>query len=184
MFDVLTEHLHALALAVKPHGIVLTVAGGFGLVLRERELARRGASTLRKTPMTRSTEDLDVLLTAEMIVDAVCLSALRNTLDSLCTPPLGLGSTASLGSRTRRPLSSPALRHGRKTSWSSPHFCVGKTPASGSRRSLVAAGMTPRATSASLPASGRPSPSIRWSGGSSTPPPARTFYGRRRALGM
>lgn len=81
--DLLRQELYALALALRDRGVPLVVGGGYGLLLRQRRVAESEARTLRQVPPARSTEDLDVYLTAELVADAERVAALRDTLVEL-----------------------------------------------------------------------------------------------------
>lgn len=78
--DLLRQELYALALALRDRDVPLVVGGGYGLLLRQRHIAESGAQTLRRVPPARSTEDLDVYLTAELIADVERVTALRDAL--------------------------------------------------------------------------------------------------------
>ena len=78
--DPLRGELYALALSLRERGVPLVVGGGYGLLLRQRHVAESGARTLRRVPPARSTEDLDVFLSAELIADADRVAALRDAL--------------------------------------------------------------------------------------------------------
>lgn len=81
--DPLRGELYALALALRERVVPLVVGGGYGLILRQRHVAEGGTRTLRRVPPARSTEDLDVFLTAELIADADRVAALRDALADL-----------------------------------------------------------------------------------------------------
>lgn len=83
ILDVLRNELCRLTIALKSYGIILYIGGGYGLLLRQKYVMEGGARTLRHIPPERSTEDLDIYLTAEVIVDVVAMRAIRDTLRSL-----------------------------------------------------------------------------------------------------
>ena len=69
----------------------LTVGGGFGLYLKRRHLERSGGRTLLDAalwPAIRSTNDLDVILRAEMLADAGRVSLLADRLGRLGYTPV------------------------------------------------------------------------------------------------
>jgi hypothetical protein len=81
--DLLRQELYKLASALQDREVPLMVGGGYGLLLRQRRLTESGAVTLRRMPPARSTEDLDVYLTAELVADAGRVAALRDALTDL-----------------------------------------------------------------------------------------------------
>lgn len=88
MHDVLREELRRLVLMLQSPGVPLIVGGGYGLLLRQRHIASTGARTLRAVPPARSTEDIDLFLTAELIADSEIVAALRDALGSLGYRPV------------------------------------------------------------------------------------------------
>lgn len=86
--DPLLKDLRTLARTVAGDGIVLTVGGGYGLVLRARLVAERGSPTLSEMRLNaRSTADIDCFLSAEVITDAAKTRALRSAIDALGYAP-------------------------------------------------------------------------------------------------
>lgn len=78
----LLDLLHALG--NDAHGILL--GGGYGLYLKQLHLAQAGVRTLigaELWPAPRATEDLDLMLSAELVADARSMTALRAALDKL-----------------------------------------------------------------------------------------------------
>lgn len=72
------------ALGNDAHGILL--GGGYGLYLKQLHLAGAGVRTLIGAdlwPAPRATQDLDLMLSAEMVADARSMTALRASLDKL-----------------------------------------------------------------------------------------------------
>lgn len=72
------------ALGADAQGILL--GGGYGLYLKQIHLADAGVRTLIGAglwPAPRATEDLDLMLSAELVADARSMTALRATLDKL-----------------------------------------------------------------------------------------------------
>lgn len=76
--DLLGDTLYQVSTSLNQRGIFPLIGGGYGLLLRHRYLQKTGAHTLRRILPTRSTEDLDVFLTAELIADAEKVKALRD----------------------------------------------------------------------------------------------------------
>lgn len=72
------------ALGDDAQGILL--GGGYGLYLKQLHLAQAGVRTLigaEVWPAPRATEDLDLMLSAELVADARSMTALRAALDRL-----------------------------------------------------------------------------------------------------
>ncbi len=78
--DILREELGRLAVALEPHGIPLIIGGGYGLLLRQEHLEHSGIRTVRGVPEARSTNDLDIFLSVEILTDACKMRALRDVL--------------------------------------------------------------------------------------------------------
>lgn len=82
--DPLFDWLHALASRLDRDAVRITIAGGYGLLLRETVARRRGSRPRRGIPAaTRSTDDLDVLLAVEIITDPAKMRSIREALDDL-----------------------------------------------------------------------------------------------------
>jgi len=78
----LLDLLHALGSDAR--GILL--GGGYGLYLKQLHLAGAGVRTLIGAdlwPTPRATQDLDLMLSAELVADARSMTALRDVLDKL-----------------------------------------------------------------------------------------------------
>ena len=86
--DLLRKELIRLANALAGHGIVLIVGGGYGLVLKAQHLRSTGVTTLRGVPLLRSTDDIDVFLSTEVITDVGKMRVLRETIDKLGFEPI------------------------------------------------------------------------------------------------
>lgn len=72
MTDILRVALRELVRRLEPQGIIPFVIGGYGLVLRTNVIAASGQRTLGgNTPVTRSTEDIDLVLSEAFISDPV-----------------------------------------------------------------------------------------------------------------
>lgn len=66
--------------------IPLIVAGGYGLFLKQRMILRTGARTLvpsERLPDNRTTQDIDLILRAEVVVSAARMEMVRRALDQL-----------------------------------------------------------------------------------------------------
>lgn len=88
--DVLRSELLGLARTLRADDIPLIVGGGYGLLLRQEYLHRSGTQTVREMPYARSTNDIDIFLSAEIITDARKMSVLRDALrDSGYSPIQG-----------------------------------------------------------------------------------------------
>jgi hypothetical protein len=80
----LAPHLLDLLDALKTQEVVLTLIGGFGLILRQEYLKETGQQTLlERIPVARATEDFDVLLHLELMADLEKIRLLQNTLHAL-----------------------------------------------------------------------------------------------------
>lgn len=88
--DILREELQSLAAALHPHGVLLIIGGGYGLLLRQEYVADTGIRTVRAIPEARSTNDLDIFLSVEIVTDGDKMAALRDVLhESGYTPIVG-----------------------------------------------------------------------------------------------
>ena len=82
LFSSLLDLLHELGDGLPP----LTIGGGFGLYLKRRYLQQTGGKTLidpARWPRERSTNDLDLLLRAEIVADKNRFDAIADALDRL-----------------------------------------------------------------------------------------------------
>lgn len=87
--DPLIQQLRLLTQALDPHGIRLIVGGGYGLLLRAEQIREGGVRTrFGKLPGTRSTTDLDIFLSAEVITDADKTMKISSVLDDLGYKPI------------------------------------------------------------------------------------------------
>lgn len=87
--DPLIQQLRLLTQALDPHGIRLIVGGGYGLLLRAEQIRQSGVRTrFGELPGTRSTTDLDIFLSAEVITDADKTMKIRSVLDDLGYKPI------------------------------------------------------------------------------------------------
>jgi hypothetical protein len=68
--------------------IPLIVGGGYGLVLREELLRASRARTRRPYPAARSTDDIDLFLKLELLLDATRAQQFREALDALGYEPV------------------------------------------------------------------------------------------------
>lgn len=86
--DPLLDDLRALARALAADGITLTVGGGFGLLLRTRMMAGRGAEPVETVRLqSRSTGDIDCFLSTDVITDGDKTKAVRTAIDALGYSP-------------------------------------------------------------------------------------------------
>jgi hypothetical protein len=72
-------------------GVPLILGGGYGLYLKQTATDWDGTRTLitpEKWPSPRSTEDLDLFLTAEVVGDAAQMDVIRQALDALGYEPI------------------------------------------------------------------------------------------------
>ncbi|WP_412068593.1 hypothetical protein [Rubrivirga sp. IMCC43871] len=81
ILDLLGDELQRLAAALEPHGVPVIIGGGYGLLLRQQHVEESEVPTLRPIPTARSTNDLDVFLTVELVADAEKMAAIRTVLD-------------------------------------------------------------------------------------------------------
>ena len=82
--DPLRTELRALVQILQPLEIQIVVGGGYGLFLRYEHIRRSGEQTLMPDyPSARSTQDIDIFLTAEVIADASKTTSIRAALDQL-----------------------------------------------------------------------------------------------------
>jgi hypothetical protein len=76
--------LAQLATGLEPSGVRLYVAGGLALLLREAHLNRVQAETrIPDVVRGRATEDVDVVLTRELVLDETSLATIRDEVDAL-----------------------------------------------------------------------------------------------------
>ena len=83
MLDTLFEELLALNSRFEEAGVSIILGGGMGLYLRDQFLGGQRSPRYPVRPESRSTEDLDMLLNADVIVDAEKMNALRDVLDEM-----------------------------------------------------------------------------------------------------
>ncbi len=83
-FDPLKEQLIILTRALQGHDIKLIVGGGYGLLLRTEHILRtRPVTRAREIPIARSTEDLDLFLSVEIITSLKKMETIRDTLENI-----------------------------------------------------------------------------------------------------
>lgn len=88
--DVLRAELERLTGALQPRGVPLIIGGGYGLLLRQEHITHRGVRTVREIPEARSTNDLDIFLSVEIVTNAAKMGTLRDVLhESGYTPISG-----------------------------------------------------------------------------------------------
>ncbi len=87
--DPLRDELNRLARRLEAQGIKLIVGGGYGLLLRAEYVRRSGVRTrFVELPGARSTNDIDIFLGAEIIVDGSKTTLIRKALDELGYMPV------------------------------------------------------------------------------------------------
>ncbi len=87
--DPLLNQLRQFADKLTEKNIALVIGGGYGLLLKAKHIQRSGARTrLEQIPIARSTGDIDVFLTTEVIIDNNNMAAIREALDELGYSPV------------------------------------------------------------------------------------------------
>jgi hypothetical protein len=87
--DPLLNQLRQFAKQLAEQNISLVIGGGYGLLLKANHIERTGARTrLEQIPIARSTGDIDLFLTTEVIVDKNKMAAIRKALDELGYSPV------------------------------------------------------------------------------------------------
>lgn len=86
--ELLVEELCRIARRLADDGISLIVAGGVGLLLRDRHIREMEATTLRAYPRLRATSDIDLFLSAEIISDSQKTQRIRRLLDEFGYKPV------------------------------------------------------------------------------------------------
>lgn len=87
--DPLREQLRLLALELQKDEIKLILGGGYGLVLKTEYIRQTNAATrFEEIPQARSTNDLDLFLSAEIITSAEKIEKIRDALSKLKFEPL------------------------------------------------------------------------------------------------
>ena len=87
--DPLLNQLRQFAKKLAEQKISLVIGGGYGLLLKANHIQRTGARTrLEEIPIARSTGDIDVFLTTEVIIDKNKMAAIRQALDELGYSPV------------------------------------------------------------------------------------------------
>jgi hypothetical protein len=88
-FDPLGEQLKLLAKELQKENIKIILGGGYGLVLKTEHIRGLGAPTrFAEIPETRSTNDLDLFLSAEIITSREKTEKIRNAIEKLGFVPL------------------------------------------------------------------------------------------------
>jgi hypothetical protein len=89
MTDPMQRDLVALARYLAAHNIPLTIGGGYGLYLRDDYLRRTQPRTrFERVPASRSTSDIDIVLTADLIADSEKTAIIREALDAIGYVPV------------------------------------------------------------------------------------------------
>lgn len=86
--DPLARDLCRLARRLVKADVELFLVGGYGLVLKAQAIRDLGVETVAPTPFPRATEDLDVLLTAEIVADPTRMGAIKRALEGLEYEPI------------------------------------------------------------------------------------------------
>ena len=87
--DPLLNQLRQFAENLAEKNISLIIGGGYGLLLKANHIQRTAARTrLDQIPIARSTGDIDVFLTTEVIIDMNNMAAIREALDELGYSPV------------------------------------------------------------------------------------------------
>jgi hypothetical protein len=87
--DPLLHQLRQFANKLAEKNISLVIGGGYGLLLKANHIQRIDARTrLEQIPIARSTGDIDVFLTTEVITDKNNMAAIRGALDELGYAPV------------------------------------------------------------------------------------------------
>lgn len=87
--DLLREQLRLLALELQKDSLNLILGGGYGLVLRTEHIRQSQALTrFNEIPEARSTNDLDLFLSAEIITSAEKIEKIRDALEKLGFEPI------------------------------------------------------------------------------------------------
>lgn len=87
--DPLREQLRLLALELKNDNIKLILGGGYGLVLKTEYIRQTNAATrFEEIPQARSTNDLDLFLSVEIIINAEKIEKIRDALEKLKFEPV------------------------------------------------------------------------------------------------
>ena len=86
--QILREELARLLSKTSPLGLQLVLAGGFGVLLRVEHARAKEAVTLAPLPVARATRDLDLVMSADLIIDASRTEQLRLILDEIGYEPI------------------------------------------------------------------------------------------------
>lgn len=89
VFDPMREQLINLAQRLQPHEIKLIVGGGYGLLLKTEYIQRSKLQTrFPDFPAARSTNDIDIFLSTEIITDAAKSETIRDVLAAIGAVPV------------------------------------------------------------------------------------------------
>ena len=87
--DPLREQLRLLALELQKDEIKLILGGGYGLLLKTEYIRQTNAVTrFEEIPQARSTNDLDLFLSAEIITSTEKIEKIRDALEKLKFEPV------------------------------------------------------------------------------------------------
>lgn len=81
--DVLETELYRVAYALQSKSLPLIIGGGYGLLLWQRFVQDSEHHTLRLVPEARSTEDLDIFFSVEVMSEVENAKTIRQVLDEL-----------------------------------------------------------------------------------------------------
>lgn len=88
-YDVMRSELCRVVKALQTHKVKLIIGGGYGLILRNEYIQKNNFRTrFEEIPLSRSTNDFDVFLSAEIISDAEKLGKFRDVLHELGYTPI------------------------------------------------------------------------------------------------
>ena len=87
--DPLREQLRLLAFELQKDDIKLILGGGYGLVLRTEYIREAQVATrFKEIPEARSTNDLDLFLSAEIVTSTEKIEKIRDALEKLKFEPI------------------------------------------------------------------------------------------------
>jgi len=81
--DFLLETLSSIASEFEKHNIPTIVGGGFSLYIKSRFLKKERSSRYPNQTFMRSTKDIDIFLTSELIIDPIAVENIKSVLTNL-----------------------------------------------------------------------------------------------------
>jgi hypothetical protein len=81
--DFLLENLTELAAEFEKHDIPLIVVGGFSIYIKTKFMNKARSSRYSTIPFARSTKDIDIFLTSELIIDSAKIENIKTILSNL-----------------------------------------------------------------------------------------------------